>query len=310
MNPPPARNHQTIRITMLVVAVVAIFSGGHYLRRCFSVPDKVVRQQQYSERIIALSPSSVEIVYQLGLDDRLVGVSRFCKYPDDVRSKPVVGGYLDLDFEAVLRLKPDCVILLLEQHALAERLNQLGIQTTSVDHASTDGIISSITAIGNAFGKSLEANSITSSLQKRIQAVTDQGKQLTSRPRVLVCITRDTNSDHPDRVIAAGNAGVHQEYITIAGGINAYHGSVAYPALSREKLIQLNPDIIIELIQEKTWNTLGQEKLFSQWAAYGELKAVADRRVYFVHENKHMVPGPRFADTLEIFARAINPDMP
>jgi len=307
MNPLPASNHQTARIFMLVVAVVAIFTGSHFLRQCLSSP---VSKQTSAQRIIALSPSAVEIIYQLGLDDRLVGVSRFCKYPDDAKSKPVVGGYLDLDFEAVLRLKPDCVILLVEQHALAERLNQLGINTISVDHASTSGIVNSITDIGKAFGKHDESNSITSSIEKRVQAITERGKQIAPKPRVLVCITRDTNSDHPDRVIAAGNAGVHQEYITMAGGINAYQGSVAYPALSREKLIQLNPDIIIELIQEKTWNTLGEEKLFNQWAAYGELKAIANQRVYFIHENKHMIPGPRFVDTLEIFARAINPDTP
>ena len=306
MASPTTKFNQLPRIIFLMLGVLVIFVSSHLLRQCAQKPAPTSHVSKY-QRIIALAPSSVEIIYQLGLEDRLVGVSRFCHYPPEAASKPVVGGYLDLDFESVLRLKPDCVILLDEQHLLAKRLQQLNIKTISVDHASTGGIIHSIHVIGETLDKSTEAKTITNSLRNRILAVEKNSSHINPKPRVLVCISRDTTANHPDRIIASGNAGVHQEYITIAGGENAYQGAIAYPSISREKLIQMDPDIIIDLVTEDTWNQTGEKKLLSQWSTYAELKAVQNKRIIFIHENKHLIPGPRFTDTLEVFAQAINP---
>jgi len=311
MNPAPVKNHQRARIIMLAIATLTIFAASYFASKSLDHAVKIsYPQEEQNQRIIALSPSSVEIVYQLGLDNQLVGVSRFCKYPDEAKNKPVVGGYLDLDFEAVLRLKPNIVILLNEQSALAERLEQLGIQTISVDHASTDGILRSIPDIGDPFGKAEESKTIVSGIKKRMENVTRRSKQVDSKPRVLVCIDRDTSASHPARIIAAGNAGVHQEYITMAGGENAYQGNIAYPSISREKLIQMNPDIIIDLITEDVWKKSGQEKLLQTWGSYSELKAIQNQHIIFLHDNKHLIPGPRFTDTLEAFSKAIQSSQP
>ena len=105
MNPSSAKSFHLARTSILVLAVVAIFASSHFFRlwlhshRDSTLPTSVANQSY--ERIIALSPSSVEVVYQLGLDDRLVGVSRFCKFPADAANKPIVGGYLDLDLSLI-----------------------------------------------------------------------------------------------------------------------------------------------------------------------------------------------------------------
>ena len=314
MNSQPVKSAYWLRIPIMVLVIIATFTGSHFLSLWISSnkdtkPTALTTHQNY-QRIIALSPSSVEIVYQLGLDNRLVGVSRFCKFPADAANKPVVGGYLDLDFEAVLKLQPDCVILLKEQQAIADRLSDLNIKTIAIDHASTDGIASSIQTIGDTFGKTVQAEHIINNIQERIHAITLRNKQANTKPRVLVCISRDTAASYPDRIIAAGSAGVHQEYIYIAGGINAYQDNIAYPAISREKLLQLDPDIIIELINDDTWAKTGRQKLLQQWAAYSELKAVQNQRIIFLHENKHLIPGPRYVDTLEAFSQAIHSPQP
>jgi iron complex transport system substrate-binding protein len=299
------------RVILLAVAVALSFIGCYYARLWLEPTpadtELTTDQPTHFQRVIGLSPSIVEIIYQLGLDDRLVGVSRFSYHPPEAKQKTVVGGYVDLDYEAVLGLKPDCVILLEEQESLATKLNAMGIHTIILDHASTQGVIESISVIGKAFDEEAQAGEIIRTMQKRIHALTQslqQGRAKKHRPRILVCIDRDTSSDHPDRVIAAGNKGVHQEYITMVGAINAYQGPVAYPLLSREKLIHLDPDIIIDLIREDTWKKIGRNTLLRQWQAYGELKAVKNKRIVFLHEHKHMIPGPRFIDTLEIFAQA------
>lgn len=296
------------RIVLLVLAVVIAFLGSHFVRKWISAsannkPTASEKSADY-QRIIGLSPSIVEIIYQLKQDDKLVGVSRFCNYPPEAKEKTVVGGYVDLDYEAVLTLEPDCVILLEEQRTLAEKLETMGIHTIIVDHASTSGVIESISILGKAFHKKDLSDDIVHAMQIRVDTLTRQARDTGKKPRILVCIERDTNSPFPDRVIAAGNKGVHQEYITMVGGLNAYQGPVAYPLLSREKLIHVNPDIIIELIHEDVWQEKGREALMKQWQAYSELKAVKTGRIIFLHEHKHMIPGPRFIDTLEIFAHA------
>lgn len=302
-------NSRLRRVIVPVLGVLVVFVASLAVRDCVGKQEPPPAAAN-CQRIIALSPSAVEIIYRLGLGDRLVGVSRFCEYPPEAADKPVVGGYIDLDFEAVLRLEPDCVVLLEEQREVAAKLRQLGVRTIAVDHASTGGILASISEIGAASGKAGEAAALVGSLRQRIREVVKKSAAAESRPRVLVCISRDTGSDQPDRIIAAGNAGVHQEYITMAGGENAYRGAVAYPSISRENLIRMDPDVIIDLLTEEAWNKVGREKLLGQWSAYPELRAVKNRRIVILHKNKYLIPGPRFVDTVEAFARAIHPETP
>ncbi len=304
---PPA-TRKSPRVILLAVAVALSFIGCHFARLWIEPApadtEPTKDQPGHYHRVIGLSPSIVEIIYQLGLSDRLVGVSRFCHYPPEAQQKTVVGGYVDLDYEAVLGLEPDCVVLLEEQKTLATKLNAMGIHTIILDHASTRGVMGSISILGRAFGKEPLANQIVRAMNDRVSALTQKARSTENRPRILVCIERDTNSAFPDRVIAAGNKGVHQEYIDMVHGINAYQGPVAYPLLSREKLIHLDPDIIIDLIREDVWEEKGRDTLLRQWQAYGELRAVKNKRLVFLHEHKHMIPGPRFIDTLETFAQA------
>ncbi|MBT8038381.1 MAG: ABC transporter substrate-binding protein [Verrucomicrobiae bacterium] len=304
MSSSPTNKPNTTRIALITAAVVLAFIASYYARQAVNTSSDIIAPPSDYQRIIGLSPSIVEIIYQLEHAEQLVGVSRFCHYPPEASQKTVVGGYVDLDYEAVLTLKPDCVILLEEQRALAEKLEIMGVHTIILDHTSTQGVIDSIAILGKAFSKESIANHIVQTMHTRVRTLKHQARRTDSRPRILVCIERDTNSAFPDRVIAAGNKGVHQEYINMVNGVNAYQGPVAYPLLSREKLIHLNPDLIIELVREDVWKDKGRETLMKQWQAYNELKAVKNDRIIFLHEHQHMIPGPRFIDTLEVFAQA------
>ena len=307
MKTQPPASQRSSRFLWLGVVIFCLFAGSYIARSYFSPAPKSTspspaEDRQY-QRIVALAPSIVEIVYELGIDDRLVGVSRFCKHPAEVIEKPVVGGFLDLHFEALLRLAPDCVILLEEQQSVAQKLTELGIDSITLDHASTEGIIDSIAILGECFSSKQRAQSIRNQIETRINKV--KAAQPNKKPTVLVCIGRDTSAQTPSSITAAGNKGVHQEYITMAGGTNAYQGAIAYPVLSREKLIHLDADIIIDLISEETWQAQGEATLLQQWQNYGELSAVKSQSILFLRENKHMIPGPRFVDTLETFSQFI-----
>ena len=117
-----------IRSLLVAGAIIAVFLGSHVIRnhmRQGSEADNLAKQPPSYQRVIALSPSIVEIIYQLDLEKQLVGVPRYANFPPEAKNKPCVGGYIDLHYEKVLELAPDCVILLKEQAALAEKLEQL-----------------------------------------------------------------------------------------------------------------------------------------------------------------------------------------
>lgn len=300
-----AKQNRSYLITLVLILLLftTSFLAQRHFQKGNKTPTTEKKQQDSYQRIIALAPSIVEIIYQLNLEKKLVGISKFCKHPPEASQKPIVGGFLDLNFEALLQLQPDCVVLLTEQQAIAEKLNELNIDTIIIDHASTKGITRSIQLLGERLGKGQKATQILSKIQNRIDTITAH-KDI-HPPKVLVCIGRDRSAASPSRITAAGNKGVHQEYITMAGGTNAYQGDIAYPAISREKLIHLNPDIIIELVSKNDWQNIGHDKLMQQWRSYGELRAAQQQNIIFLHENKHMIPGPRFVDTLEAFSTAI-----
>lgn len=296
---------------LLVTAVIGcIFLGSHILRQSTGGSGGTGQQTRAPgscQRIIALAPSTVEIVYQLGMGQRLVGVSRYANHPPEARQKPDVGGYLDLNYEQLLGLHPDCVILLEEQSKLAPKLAAMGIHTVSVNHNHTRGIIESILTIGRELGRPEAAQGLVADLEGRVEQLTAPHRNAPSPPRVLVCISRDTTSEHPSQLMIAGNAGFHRELVRMAGGVNAYQGSVSFPAVSREKLIALNPDLIIDLVNTATWEQTGGHRLRSQWSAFAELSAVRNGRVAIIHGDQHLIPGPRFDQTLEQFVRAIHP---
>lgn len=303
------------RVLLIACVIIALFIGCQLIRTQISSTSNTSESAQVDtgatnyDRIIALSPSIVEIIYQLGLENRLVGVPRFANHPPEAKQKPCVGGYIDLNFEKVLELEPDCLILLREQNQLAGRFSELGIHTITVDHGHTAGIIDSIHIIGNAMALPRRAKQLAADIKNQLRDQSASYAKKTPKPRVLVCISRNTTSQQPDQVVIAGSAGYHRELIEMAGGVNAYQGPVSFPMLSREKLIELKPDVIIDMVNTDTWHRLGKERLLAAWQAFPEIKAIKNHRVIIIHGDQHLIPGPRFPLTLEQFAKAISPSL-
>jgi len=255
-------------------------------------------------RLAALAPSNVEALFAMGLGDHVVGISRFSQYPLEALKLPRICGYVDVDFERLLSLEADCVVMLDSQRSLVKKFDELGIRTVSVDHASVDGIINSFNQIAEVCGNQEQAREITERMRAHIESVK---KKVAGRgsPSVLVCIHHEVDAAQPTQVVISGNSGFHQELIEIAGGKNAYQGPVAYPKLSRENLINLDPDVLIVLTRDEALEQYSRQELIAQWGAYPELKSVKNDQVVIVTGNRHFIPGPRSMDTLDEFVKAL-----
>ena len=262
--------------------VAADTSGGNTRSTCF--------------RIVSLAPSITETLFALGLGDRVVGVTRYCRFPAEALTKAKVGGYYDPNYEEIVRLKPDLIIMLAEH-----KTPDLHCATLAVSHDSIAQILGSIVVIGGRCGAAVKAGEMAADIMGRIDTIKRRVRGLRC-PRVLVSVGRTMGSSND--LCAAGKRTFYNEMIMLAGGTNALENTaVPFPMVSAEGVLRINPEVIIEMVPESFMNLYGTEK--------GEtaVDAVKNRRVYLFTQDYALIPGPRFIFILEQMARVIHPEI-
>ena len=148
--------------------------SGHYIRSfavCVVALGLATLHAATPPRIVSTSPSITETLFALGLGDRVVGVSTYCRYPEIVKTLPKVGTFLRPDTEVIARLRPDLVIVHAGPHDVVRQLATLGIQPVTVDRGTLPGVYSSIRAIGTAAGAGDRAEQLVVELHGRLDRV-------------------------------------------------------------------------------------------------------------------------------------------
>ncbi len=260
------------------------------------------------KRIVSLAPNITETLFALGLGDRVVGVSRFCDYPAEVKSIAQVGGFLDPSYEAIVGLEPDLVVLLTSHRDARRELEKMKLRVLVTPEETIAGIWESVRLIGETCGVPDEADRLLTQLTERTHAVEAATAGL-SRPRVLVCIGRDMDTGTIASVYAAGKKTFYDEIIDAAGGINVLGDpSVPYPQLSAEGVIELNPDVIVDLINMIPPGGKTPDEIAHQWKTLPRVNAVTTGRVHVIVGSHALRPGPRYVQFLEEIARLLHPE--
>jgi iron complex transport system substrate-binding protein len=275
-------------------------------RTCASLPVLAMLSQPayraaepVPSRIISLAPSVTEVLFEIGLGPRVIGVTSYCRYPRAVLALPRIGGYLTPSYEAVAALQPDLAVVLPEHADIEPHLRALNIPILRVDHRTIDGVIQSLMTLGDRCGAAARAREAVDGLRLHL-ARARQIAGTSARPRVLVCFGR---SEDFGRFYAAAPGTIHDDLITLAGGQNVVTSrSVSYPTLSAEGLMRLDPDVIVEFASERQ----DAAALRRQWNVFGSLRAVKAGRVHVFTEAFLSVPGPRFVRFTETLARILN----
>ncbi len=273
-----------------------------------SVVDDVGRQVVISrlpQRIISLAPSNTEILFALGLDHRIVGVTDYCDYPEAAKAKPRVAGYSNPNIERVISLEPDLIVAeSIHERMVVPALEKLGLTVFVTSATSTDVILHDIEVIGQITGRPKAAARLTNSLRTRIEAVASKTAALVpeQRPRVLyVCWHAP--------IWTMGSETFIDDLIWKAGGSNVFAAEFKKSrAVSLEAVINKNPQVILISGMGTTGDLIyssivGEERLKS-------VDAIVNHRVYKISDASLIErPGPRIADGLEEIAKYIHPEL-
>ncbi|MBN1127516.1 MAG: ABC transporter substrate-binding protein [Chitinispirillaceae bacterium] len=290
-----------------VLALLVAFVASGCVQRQDQTPESAAAAHEY-RRIVSLSPSITEILFALGLGDHVVGVTRFCLFPAEAKKKTVIGGYYDINYEALLRLHADLIVALDEHSRINSNINKLCSTVLVVDHTTVSGIVRSIRQIGERCGRAAAAARLADTIAKRMAAVEHKTDGL-PRPRVLVSLGRGMASGPLADLYIAGQGTMYDELIRMAGGENVWSGSAGqYPQVSIEGVYALNPDIIIDMLPGLAAAGRTADEVRAEWDRAGQVTAVKNNRVYLFEQEYVTVPGPRIVLTLEAMARVIHPE--
>ena len=254
------------------------------------------------QRIISLVPSITEILFAIGVGDRVVGGSTDCDYPEAAKRIDRVGTFLQPNVERILAKRPDLVIGVPSpgNRVSVERLQELGLHILIVNPERIAEILASIRSIADAVGVPERGAELVAKIQRHVDAITAR-LDGAARPRVLMLVGRSP-------FIAAGPGTYQDELIKLAQGDNLTTAAAqAWPTLSLEHIVAQAPEVIIDA-------SMGSEEATDRaaalafWGDFPTIPAVRNQRIYGYRVYSILQPGPRVAETLETVARFIHPE--
>jgi iron complex transport system substrate-binding protein len=289
---------------VLATALAAL--GGCSDRSADRVPQSEPAQPR---RIVSLAPSLTETLFALGVGDRVVGVTRYCAFPPEVRGLPKVGGHLDPNFEAIVSLEPDLVVLIPSGEANARRLQSLGVHVLQVDQHDVTSLLESISILAETCGVEESGARLRAEIERRLAAVAAVVEGA-PRPRTVVVVGHDIGGGVVRSVWAAGPDTFYNGVLEVAGGVNAVQGGVVqYPEISREGLATLDPDVVLDVVAGVEDRGIEIPEVLGGWRQLTELRAVREGRFRVLEGDVMVVPGPRLPDMVREFAVSLHPEL-
>jgi len=254
-----------------------------------------------ARRIVSLAPNLTEILYSLGLGDRVVGVTQFSYYPPEAAQKPKVGSYANLNVEGIISLSPDLAIGTADGNmpGVIKLLEQAGIPVYVVNPRRVRDVIETIGRLGELCDVPEKAKSLCSRLDRRVSRILKKTARL-RRPLVFFQI-----NERP--IMSVNKNTFHHDVIHLAGGVNmAQDEPLTYPRISVEEVLRRKPEVIII-------SSMGgderYEKVRGEWLKWSGIPAVKSRRVHLVDSDLLDRPSPRIVKGLETVAKLIHPEV-
>ncbi len=264
------------------------------LGRQVTVPDN-------PQRVVALAPNITEIIYALGQENLLKGVTLYSDFPPAAATLPKVGSYVQLSLEKIVALKPDLCIAIKDGNprVVANRLQSLNIPVYAVDPRNLETVMQTVLEIGNLLNANQRADFLVQRMRSRVLKVKSLVAKAAYRPRVFFQIGISP-------IVSVGTDTFMHELIVLAGGKNLAQGPVSYPRFSREQVLVLSPEIFIITSMARA---AVFEQVKAEWSRWPNMPAIRDHRIFLEDSNYFDRPTPRLVDGLELLVKLIHPEL-
>jgi cobalamin transport system substrate-binding protein len=287
-------------VLLMAAAAVAPQQEGQVVYDDLHVPFPLGPPPQ---RIISLAPNITEILFALGLGDRVVGVTRFCNYPPQAAQKENVGGMVDPNLERIQALQPDLIIAFRGNPMnLLTKLRNLHFPVFVLDTgASLESLFVTIEKLGRLTREEQRAEGLLSALKTKELDVEKALSPVNQKPRVFLWL-------RGQGLWTCGRESYLNDLVLRAKGINiAGEISRKWLQLSREQLIHENPDVIIIMVKDSAQFSRAKDGLLAD-SRVQTVKAIAREDIHFLNEDIASRFGPRLLDALLEIARILHPE--
>jgi iron complex transport system substrate-binding protein len=291
---------------LLLAAFVLWLAGGYALLTPARVDasGKKGDHRLRPSRLVSMAPNLTEILFALGLGERVVGATQDSDYPPAALDKPSVGTFWQPNIEAVIAAKPDLVVALAfeQQKELARRLKRIRYDCLVVNIERIEDLLRAIMVLGEAAGANEQARVLSRDLQMQIHRIQERTAGL-PRVKVLWVVQRE-----PLRI--APRDTFINEMIELAGGENAVGPSLRnYPPIGAEQVIAAAPEVIIEPVMAQGSPEGQRRQALAYWQKFTNVPAVVNQRIYIIDGDIVSRLGPRLPLGVEAIAKCLRPEL-
>jgi iron complex transport system substrate-binding protein len=287
---------------LLAALVLWLASGYAMLGSKDTARAPETRHSREPSRIVSMAPNLTEILFALGLGEKVVGVTQDSDYPPAALTKPKVGTFWQPSIEAVIATKPDLIVALAfeQQRELAYRLRRIGYDCLGIEVERIDDLFNAITAIGDATVTDRQAWELSAGIKAAIHRLQTATAGL-PKVRVLWVVQRE-----PLRV--AGRDTFINEMIELAGGENAIGPTLhVYPPIGAEQVIAAHPEVIIEPAMVHGALDEQRRQAILYWHRFANVPAVTNERICVLDGDVVSRLGPRLHAGIEVIAKCLRP---
>jgi len=261
--------------------------------------------QRAPSRVISLVPAVTEMLFAIGAGDAVIAVSSYDTFPPEVKSRPKVGALVDPDFERMLSLRPDLVIVYGSQTDLMSRLDRARISYFEYAHAGLPDITQTIRAVGERVGRGPSANGLADRIERELEEIR---RSVAGRPRPKAVLLFGREPGSLRNVYASAGVGFMHDMLDLAGGTDIF-GDIKRQNVqaTTEMLLARAPDVIIEVHPAAGWTPARIKTEMNAWRGLPGLPAVKSGRIHILADDRLMVPGPRIVEAARLLRSFLHP---
>jgi iron complex transport system substrate-binding protein len=252
-----------------------------------------------AERVVTLSPSINEIVFALGVGKDVVANTNYCDFPEESKAILKIGGYNNISLEKILETKPTVVIGQDYDEKLNSNLKALGIKTLIYKTNTISSIKNTINELGNFFDKKEKAKELITNIDNALSSL----GSIVENKKILIVISPKKSLSN--QIYITGNFLYFEDIIKQSGNKNAYSSTnPAQPVVNTEKVIGMNPDIIVLLTPFLDGKKQEQQEIINAWKQL-PINAAKDDNIYTVDKLYAGIPSQRVEFFIKDFKKIL-----